>query len=123
MTRRRLTHYGPDRTYPFRTACGAGQTSLSTFGRARWRSVDITHAADAVTCPACRTAIRPTPTVTISKAWDDNERSREGRNGRIYTSSAGRWQWEVYVDNVFDSAHDRRRDAERRADRIEEGGR
>jgi molybdopterin-guanine dinucleotide biosynthesis protein len=51
------------------------------------------------------------PHVTIAKAWDDNERIREAPNGRVYVSTAGRWQWIVSVDNVVDSSHDRRRDA------------
>ena len=48
---------------------------------------------------------------TIEKTWDGNERIREGRNGRIYTSTRGRWEWVVWIDGEFDSSHVRRSEA------------
>ena len=55
--------------------------------------------------------------IQIEKCWDGNVCETQGANGRIYVSR-GRWQWVVVVDNVADSAHDRRRDAKRRADEL-----
>lgn len=52
----------------------------------------------------------------IEKHWDANETSHEyGR--RVYVSR-GRWQWVVVVDDVADSAHDRKKDAQGRLDQI-----
>lgn len=51
-----------------------------------------------------------TTAAVIERVWDENERVREGRNGRTYVSS-GRWQWLVVVDGVVKSQHDTRRDA------------
>lgn len=48
--------------------------------------------------------------IKIEKTWDGNESTREGANGRTYTSR-GRWQWLVIVDGAIDSAHELMRHA------------
>ena len=55
-------------------------------------------------------------TITIRKEWDGNERVTE-RGSRVYISS-GCWQWVVIVDGQVDSAHDLKREAQRRAERL-----
>jgi hypothetical protein len=47
-------HFGPNPALPFRTLCGAGKSSLTAHGRARWRSVLIGYSLKVVTCPACK---------------------------------------------------------------------
>jgi hypothetical protein len=49
--------------------------------------------------------------LTIAKHWDENERTREGQNGRLYTSTAGRWIWTVAVDDDARGSYDTRRAA------------
>jgi hypothetical protein len=56
-----------------------------------------------------------TTPITIEKLWDENERTREASNGRVYVSTAGRWQWHVLIGNECDSTHDTRGAA---ADRV-----
>jgi hypothetical protein len=58
MKRIRRVHFGPDREHPFVTLCGAGQMSLSAWGRARWRSVKISHNQDSVDCPRCKRLLK-----------------------------------------------------------------
>jgi hypothetical protein len=36
--------------------------------------------------------------ITVAKDWNENEGIREGRNGRTYTTTRGRWTWSVLVD-------------------------
>jgi len=55
-------HFVPDAAFPFRTVCGAGRTSLTQHGRARWRSVDATTQRAAVTCAVCQRQMRATET-------------------------------------------------------------
>jgi len=38
--------------------------------------------------------------ISIAKDWNENEGVREGRNGRTYTTTRGRWVWAVLVDGV-----------------------
>ena len=49
-------------------------------------------------------------TVTIEKVWDENERTHEAPNGRLYVSR-GRWQWLVLVNGEVVAEFDRKRDA------------
>lgn len=36
-------------------------------------------------------------TVTFERIWNDNEYTREGRNGRLYTGVLG-WRWYPLID-------------------------
>ena len=60
------------------------------------------------------TTTTTTPTITIERQYDNNERIREGRNGRTYVSR-GRWIWFVLVDGSVESDHTTKRDAMIRA--------
>jgi len=56
--------------------------------------------------------------ITIEKIYDGNERTREGRNGRIYVSTAGRTVWIVRVGGAFLADFDTRREAKAAAARL-----
>ena len=56
--------------------------------------------------------------VTIERSWDDNEETREGHTGRIYTLRSGRPVWLVLVDGVTDSDHRTARAARERAETL-----
>lgn len=62
------------------------------------------------------------PVYTIEKDFDENERVTEGRNGRTYVSTRGRWQWVVIVGGVADAAYDTKREAVARIARLKKSG-
>jgi len=50
--------------------------------------------------PVGKQTTKTVSTVTYQRVWDDNERQREGYNGRIYQRKVG-WVYEVRVDGEY----------------------